>query len=331
MSEAGSRSSTAAGPPETADAKCAEATAARGRRNVVLLSDGTGNSPAKLNKTNVWRLYQALDLGDDDQIALYDDGVWHVRLPGRSKFSAARFGWGLSRNVRDLYEFLCRHYTGTARVTHLHLRVQPRRVHRAHARSSDRQVRRPRLQQKKVPGGAATREIRLNTHAGLKAGVKLAYKSYRRGYSAPVARLTRWLRDLLLGPITGAGGVPARLQPRRHGSEFVGSGTRSMPSGLPIDEMTRGMWTRVWPRRLEQGARPAWRARVTPSPWTTNGTRSIRCCRTSQSGADANSRERITQVWFSGVHSNVGGGYPDDDLAHVSLRWMVEPGVRGPP
>ena len=23
------------------------------------------------------------------------------------------------------------------------------------------------------------------------------------------------------------------------------------------------------------------------------------------------------------MHSNVGGGYPDDDLAHVSLRWMI--------
>ena len=31
-------------------------------RNIVLLSDGTGNSAAKLFKTNVWRLYEALDL-----------------------------------------------------------------------------------------------------------------------------------------------------------------------------------------------------------------------------------------------------------------------------
>jgi hypothetical protein len=32
---------------------------------------------------------------------------------------------------------------------------------------------------------------------------------------------------------------------------------------------------------------------------------------------------RITQVWFPGMHSDVGGGYPDDDLAHVSLCWMI--------
>ena len=28
-------------------------------------------------------------------------------------------------------------------------------------------------------------------------------------------------------------------------------------------------------------------------------------------------------MWFAGVHSNVGGGYPDDSLANVSLSWML--------
>ena len=33
--------------------------------------------------------------------------------------------------------------------------------------------------------------------------------------------------------------------------------------------------------------------------------------------------ETLSQVWFAGVHSNVGGGYPDDFLANVSLNWMM--------
>src|SRR5688500_5219105 len=87
----------------------AAAGAPKSARKIILLSDGTGNSAAKLNKTNVWALYQALDLGGDDQIAFYDDGV------GTSGFRPFRLlggalGWGLSRNIRDLYEFLCRHY-----------------------------------------------------------------------------------------------------------------------------------------------------------------------------------------------------------------------------
>ena len=32
---------------------------------------------------------------------------------------------------------------------------------------------------------------------------------------------------------------------------------------------------------------------------------------------------RIEQVWFPGVHSDVGGGYPRHELALVSLDWMI--------
>ena len=34
--------------------------------------------------------------------------------------------------------------------------------------------------------------------------------------------------------------------------------------------------------------------------------------------------ETLTQVWFTGMHSNVGGGYPDNSLAGISLNWMIE-------
>ena len=71
-------------------------------KNIVLLSDGTGNSSAKLFRTNVWRLFQALDLTERArQIAYYDDGV------GTSSFKPLAilggiFGIGLKRNVIDL-------------------------------------------------------------------------------------------------------------------------------------------------------------------------------------------------------------------------------------
>ena len=78
-------------------------------KNIVLLSDGTGNSSAKLMKTNVWRLYEALDLTTGEQIACYDNGV------GTSSFKplailGGGLGWGLKRNVRHLYTFACTHY-----------------------------------------------------------------------------------------------------------------------------------------------------------------------------------------------------------------------------
>src|SRR5215203_727584 len=57
----------------------AESTRDRGNqpKSIILFSDGTGNSSAKLFKTNVWRMYEAVDLGPSsegkrDQIAYYD-------------------------------------------------------------------------------------------------------------------------------------------------------------------------------------------------------------------------------------------------------------------
>src|ERR1044071_1548872 len=86
-------------------------------QNIILLSDGTGNSASKLFKTNVWRVYQSLDLSEtgpadpslQKQVAFYDDGV------GTSSFKplailGGAFGWGTKRNVLDLYTFLCPHY-----------------------------------------------------------------------------------------------------------------------------------------------------------------------------------------------------------------------------
>jgi uncharacterized protein (DUF2235 family) len=44
-------------------------------KRILLFPDGTGNSSAKAQKTNVWRLLQAADLTGMDPIARYDDGV----------------------------------------------------------------------------------------------------------------------------------------------------------------------------------------------------------------------------------------------------------------
>src|SRR5260370_23140599 len=84
--------------------------ASMSNKKIVLLSDGTGNSSVKVFKTNVLLLSQALDLTDPQkQIAYYDDGV------GTSSFKpfailGGVFGFGLKRNVIDIYSFCCRNY-----------------------------------------------------------------------------------------------------------------------------------------------------------------------------------------------------------------------------
>ncbi len=36
---------------------------------------------------------------------------------------------------------------------------------------------------------------------------------------------------------------------------------------------------------------------------------------------------QVQQVWFSGVHSDVGGGYEDCQLSEISLGWMMKKAI----
>ncbi|NQZ57606.1 MAG: DUF2235 domain-containing protein [Lentisphaeraceae bacterium] len=37
-----------------------------------------------------------------------------------------------------------------------------------------------------------------------------------------------------------------------------------------------------------------------------------------------NADQRVTEMWFPGVHSDVGGGYTETGLSDVSLSWMID-------
>src|SRR6185503_15054843 len=43
-----------------------------------------------------------------------------------------------------------------------------------------------------------------------------------------------------------------------------------------------------------------------------------------QSAAGKARQQILDQVWFTGVHSDVGGGYPQAGLSDVALEWMVQ-------
>jgi uncharacterized protein (DUF2235 family) len=35
-------------------------------------------------------------------------------------------------------------------------------------------------------------------------------------------------------------------------------------------------------------------------------------------------KKRMKQVWFCGVHTDVGGGYKEEDLSNITLKWMIK-------
>ena len=73
-------------------------------RRIVLFADGTGNAHGG-EPSNIWRLYQALDLSVPDQIAYYIPGVGTQSLKPLRLLDALT-GFGVPSNVRKLYRFL---------------------------------------------------------------------------------------------------------------------------------------------------------------------------------------------------------------------------------
>ncbi len=86
-------------------------------RNLVVCSDGTGNRAGKARGTNVWKLYEALDRNSDgvEQMSFYDDGVGSADNIV-SKVVGGAFGFGLARNVQQLYSWLARNYEPGDRI-----------------------------------------------------------------------------------------------------------------------------------------------------------------------------------------------------------------------
>jgi uncharacterized protein (DUF2235 family) len=277
-------------------------------RNLILLSDGTGNSAAKLFKTNVWRTYEALDLSRPDQVAFYDDGVGTSTFKPLAILGGA-FGWGLRRNIIALYTFLCRNYADGDRVFGFGF---------SRGAFTIRVLMRFVLTKGLVSDFGSSDELR-------RKGLKL-YREFRRQDSLG-RRPSEWIRAfvyLLMRPLE-----PRTVQVRRISEiEFIGLWDTVDAYGMPVEEFKSGIDHFIWPlslndRTLHPGIRKACHAlsiddrRMTFHPllWDEAGKAEGRATHTDD--------EVLTQVWFAGVHSNVGGGYPDDGLSSVSLWWMV--------
>src|SRR5436189_1818705 len=85
-------------------------------KNIVVCSDGTGNQDIKGRGTNVFKLFEAVDLNGhrtdprlDTQLAFYDDGVG-TRGNVIQRVWGGAAGLGLKENVKELYRELSRVY-----------------------------------------------------------------------------------------------------------------------------------------------------------------------------------------------------------------------------
>lgn len=301
-------------------------------KNIILLSDGTGNSSSSNTKTNVWRLYQALDLrepanGAVRQVAFYDDGV------GTSGFRplmilGSVFGWGLKRNVFDLYQFLCRNYQPGDRIFAFGFSRGAFTIRILVALI--------------VSQGIA----RCDTDSELTRATADAYRAFRakqrnttgsplirlgRGIRNGAVRFKRWVcdqryHDHAIFP-RPADGHETELDNKM--VTFVGVWDTVAAYGLPFSELTRGWDQVVWPLSMSENilspkvalARHALslddeRDTFHPVLWDEVGEQ-------QQIERGLVKAGRLRQVWFSGMHADVGGGYPDDGISMAPLLWMI--------
>ena len=344
--------------PDSVEAPSAEAKSPHGK-SIFLFADGTGNSSAKLFKTNVWKMYEAIDFGAASQgghvqVGYYDNGV------GTSAFRPLAllggiFGVGLKSNVLRLYTFLCRNYQPGDRIYAFGFSRGAFTIRLLVSLVADQGILMP-----PVGKHAGSHQVR---EASLSRQVHQAYRDFRRTFvpNLPIGWvlvfLVRALRDALLAVGHAIAAAwrnlwnkpqPAPRERCYPDIEFVGVWDTVAAYGGPFAEFTRGIDDWVFPLTMPdhflspkvKKARHALslddeRDAFWPLLWdevhehdVINKGWPVTVGRDADGKPIQETRkvaeDRLRQVWFAGVHSDVGGGYPDESLSYIPLLWMMD-------
>lgn len=271
-------------------------------RNLVLCFDGTGNEPRLGRSTNVYRLMSMLE-HDDEQVAFYDAGVGTLGSPKSTttlgskltRLAGLAFGYGLKDNVIDAYRFLAERYEPGDRIF---LFGFSRGAYSARA-----------LAGMLYQLGLVRRE-HVNT-------IPYGLKHYWWHHDGKVKDQQWELADQFSGQFARAD-FGRRVDGSVH---HVGLWDTVNATGVLRGRLVLP-WTAKMPMAasmrhavsLDEKRRPFDPQLLAPdAPGLQDG--------------------RFREVWFSGVHSDVGGTFaPDHRLADIALAWIaqgaIEAGLR---
>ncbi|MEA2890741.1 MAG: hypothetical protein QOI05_1534 [Bradyrhizobium sp.] len=290
-------------------------------KKIVVFADGTGNA-FSARETNVWRLYEALDQTQPDQIAHYIAGVGTSGFKPFALLDGAT-GFGVPSNVRKLYRFISWNWEPGDEIYMFGFSRGAFTI-----RTLVGLIRHEGLIPVKIGNENVPREERARDAMG-------AWRSYRSETiswktSLPTIWLTRLVRDAVIAGWYGLMGyrsyAKVKAETKAQGRDdipikFIGLFDTVEAYGVPLEEFRRAIDVAIWPISFRNGilcenvetARHALSLddeRVTFHPLRFDM-------------KNSNRPERIKEVWFAGVHTDVGGGYPEDDLAQVPLVWMT--------
>ena len=287
-------------------------------KNIVLCSDGTGNKGGYGEDSNVFKTYKATKVFDCDQYSFYDQGVGTDKSDNtKNKYWVAvsgAFGFGFRANVLHLYHFLIRTYNPGDTIFLFGFSRGAATV-RAFAGFLnacgliDRHH--PNLKKSN------------NFDHDLKILVEEAFECYRQRLKTP--KMAQDFKEQY------AVKDPAHAPDGNLKIKFVGVWDTVSALGFPdedfsillrlmgklaktVAEIVPGWSYKFYDYDLNNSIENAYHAlsiddkrkTFTPLVWNENGYMG-----------------HVEQVWFAGVHSNVGGGYPRTGLSDVALRWML--------
>ncbi|HZY71884.1 MAG TPA: DUF2235 domain-containing protein [Edaphobacter sp.] len=262
-------------------------------KKIIVCTDGTWNSPhgigAFANDTNVRKIYCAL-AEVPDQMRYYDSGVGTDGTP-IDHFTGGAMGEGLFEKVQDCYEFIAYVWDPGDEI---YIFGFSRGAYTARslggmlAGFGVPNKNFDNMTVKKVFN--AYRETDPAVRTGMKADLHAEYDL------APAH-----VRMIGVWDTVGALGVPGMLFNMLHQKKYGFLDTQLHPCvenayhAVCIDER---------------------RAQFRPTLWT------------NPDGSMRANDDQVQQVWFSGVHCDIGGGYDECKLSEIALSWMMKKAVK---
>ncbi|MBM3655013.1 MAG: DUF2235 domain-containing protein, partial [Alphaproteobacteria bacterium] len=300
-------------------------------KKIVILADGTGNGRL-VQVSNINRLSQALCLSDKDQVVYYIPGVGTEGFKPLAMLGCAT-GFGVPSNVRKLYRFLSWNWKPDAAIYMFGfsrgaftIRMLIDLIHKQGLLPTE-------FNEKRV------------THQEMVRNSNDAWRAYcaqdteRKKNIWVLLRLPK-LRDAVLGAWKRFWGQPSYEEVKKAASarqpcelsiDFVGFFDTVEAYGVPIEEMRDVIHRFVFPIKFG-GDHTIWERvlRIRQALSLDDERLTFHPIRVSllkkdvaELEGDSKNPKRIQEVWFAGVHSDVGGGYPDDMTAHCPLVWMI--------
>lgn len=268
-------------------------------RNIIICCDGTGNE-IEADLSNVLKLYRILKK-NDEQIVYYDPGIgtlsrlnlWAHFVQKAKQVFCLSTGYGLDENIMDAYKFLIDTYQEGDRV---YLFGFSRGAYTVRALAGFLHlVGLLKPEQKVLCDYALTAYKQVNVDGDFTGAARFAEITCAR--KVPIHFIGVWdTVSSVLVPRPDRFFIPSLQKlPYTAKNPMV----KACRQAIAIDERRRMFRLNAW--REPQDYHP------NPFDPKTKETQDIR------------------QVWFSGVHADVGGGYPEKKsaLAKFPLAWMI--------